>query len=218
MNVLVIAPHYDDETIGCGGTIALHTKGGDTLHVLFVTAGATNIQGVTDPAAIQLVRKSEAEAACAILGVTQLHHLSLPDRAWQPPHAVPLFVRVIRQVRPHIVYLPHRQDGDVEHELVHQTGREAIWQAASPVLLDYGELAPPVQQVFGYEIWRPLPRAQLIRDITGVVELKRRALAAYPTQLAVRRWDLGSLGLNQYRATTTGVGTYAEAFEVILLR
>ena len=37
--VLVVAPHPDDETLGVGGTLALHADRGDPVHALFVTTG-----------------------------------------------------------------------------------------------------------------------------------------------------------------------------------
>ena len=45
--LLVIAPHPDDEAIGCGGLIALHGSEGRSVRVLVVTDGA---EGSADPA------------------------------------------------------------------------------------------------------------------------------------------------------------------------
>ncbi|MCY4318273.1 MAG: PIG-L family deacetylase, partial [Alphaproteobacteria bacterium] len=39
-SVLVIAAHPDDEILGCGGTLARHTAGGDVVHLLSVAEGA----------------------------------------------------------------------------------------------------------------------------------------------------------------------------------
>jgi len=37
--VLVIAPHSDDEVIGCGGVIARHVRSGSTVHIVYMTDG-----------------------------------------------------------------------------------------------------------------------------------------------------------------------------------
>ncbi|MBE9572531.1 MAG: PIG-L family deacetylase, partial [Proteobacteria bacterium] len=38
--VLALAPHPDDETIGCGGSLAIHANAGDPVKVVFLTNGA----------------------------------------------------------------------------------------------------------------------------------------------------------------------------------
>ena len=40
--VLVVAAHPDDEVLGCGGTLALHTDRGDECHILIMAEGLTS--------------------------------------------------------------------------------------------------------------------------------------------------------------------------------
>ncbi|MFA5051879.1 MAG: PIG-L family deacetylase, partial [Patescibacteria group bacterium] len=69
MNVLVIAPHHDDEVIGCGGSIVLHADRGDVVAVAYVTQGWSGIPTVQDrDTAIRQIR-AEAFEAGQILGV-----------------------------------------------------------------------------------------------------------------------------------------------------
>ena len=71
--VLVFAPHPDDETIGCGGSLALHIKAGDPVKVVFLTNGAKgDSSGEIAKESYVELRKDEANKACAFLGVTDL--------------------------------------------------------------------------------------------------------------------------------------------------
>lgn len=45
---LVVAAHPDDEVLGCGGTIARHTKNGDTVRILIMAEGITSRQEKRD--------------------------------------------------------------------------------------------------------------------------------------------------------------------------
>ncbi len=78
MNVLVIAPHPDDESIGCGGTISLHAERGNRVTVVFLTSGEHGLQKLPEEKA-RRVREREAEKAAAILGIASVTFLSLPD-------------------------------------------------------------------------------------------------------------------------------------------
>ena len=66
--VVVLAPHPDDETLGCGGLIALKRSLGAPVRVIFMTDGAGSHSGVDRPA-LTATRKEEASAACNVLGV-----------------------------------------------------------------------------------------------------------------------------------------------------
>ena len=57
--ILVLAPHPDDESIGCGGTLCRHVQQGDEVHVVFLTSGEKGGHGRSEAATIQ-VREAEA--------------------------------------------------------------------------------------------------------------------------------------------------------------
>src|SRR4051812_35523670 len=79
MNVLIIAPHPDDESIGCGGTICLHAARGDRVAVGFLTSGELGLRDIP-PVKAWSVREREAEKAAEILGIASLEFLRFADR------------------------------------------------------------------------------------------------------------------------------------------
>ena len=90
--VLALAPHPDDESLGCGGALALHRAAGDPVKVVFVTDGARGDERGEDPRdAYVALRRREAAEACAALGVDDAIHQALEvhveaaDRALAPP-------------------------------------------------------------------------------------------------------------------------------------
>lgn len=115
--VLVIAPHPDDEVLGCGGTIARLTAEGVPTHVGIVTSGEPPH---FDPAQAARVRK-EAGAAHRALNVTQTHWLDLPAAALdQVPHAKlnAAIGALVARVRPATLLIPFGGDIHLDHQLV----------------------------------------------------------------------------------------------------
>ncbi|MBV8400094.1 MAG: PIG-L family deacetylase, partial [Acetobacteraceae bacterium] len=91
--VLVLAPHADDESCGCGGLIAEACERGRSIAVAIVTDGVGSHphSRAYPPPRLQAVRESEAREAVAALGLAadRLHFLGLPDTA--SPHEGPAF-------------------------------------------------------------------------------------------------------------------------------
>src|SRR5260221_7913377 len=85
--VLVLAPHPDDETFGCGGTIRMLTKRGVAVDVAFLTRGEMGLQGHAPSAQVSRemaeTRSREARAACGVLGVRQITFLNGHDMQLQ---------------------------------------------------------------------------------------------------------------------------------------
>jgi LmbE family N-acetylglucosaminyl deacetylase len=110
MNVLVLAPHPDDEVIGCGGAVIKHILKGDKVSVLFITSGEAGNRE-ENPENLMRVRESEAQQASEILGMTEVDFLHQPDGylAYNS-ELLNLLTAKIRAASPDIVYLPHSAD------------------------------------------------------------------------------------------------------------
>lgn len=121
---LVLAPHADDEALGCGALLAARIAAGLPVQVAYFTDGAAGTRRGSDPAELARLRRGEAQAAMVTLGLPEkhLHFLNAPDgrlmhftpaerRHWQGE-----LVRLLQQVRPAEVLLPSRADGSSEHE------------------------------------------------------------------------------------------------------
>ena len=82
--IVVLAPHMDDEVIGCGGTLARHIACGSHVTVVFLTDGRGGGGGAAGNAAagetsIAATRKHEAKLALAELGITHIVFLDAED-------------------------------------------------------------------------------------------------------------------------------------------
>lgn len=165
--VLVVAPHPDDETVGVGGTTALHRVAGDDVTVAVVTDGSASRAGGLAPEEMARRRKEEAEAAAAVLGVNHLVCLGLPEGRWREADAADALRPLLDDVE--VVYAPSCVDYHPEH------------MAVARLVAD---LVRPGQLVRAYELGVPLTPvlADCVADIREVAPLKARALAAFRTQ------------------------------------
>lgn len=156
-NVLVIAPHQDDEVIGCGGTMALFVEKGYSVFVIHVFKGSS---GVLNKKAAQArtIRQKEAINASRIINFKLLRNLGFDDR--NEANLINIqnsLISVIRKIRPSVVFTPHMNEQDFEHRIVNKATKEACWLAATDNFKELGKKAPKISAVFGYEIWTPIP-------------------------------------------------------------
>jgi len=222
MRILVLAPHHDDETIGCGGTLACLAAAGAEILVSHVFDGSTGIAGLSADACRE-ARRAEAAAAMEILGCRLLPGLDVPDRTLHEPGALmrPL-IALLRRTCPALLIGPHAGDRDHEHRLVAAAMEEAFWMAASPMFPELGAPCPPLSALLGYEVWTPIADPALAVDIGAGdgsgTELKRAALTCYASQDREAGWPAGGMGLSAYRGTTLLGGGLAEAFTLRRMR
>src|SRR5262249_55735949 len=104
--ILVVAPHPDDEAIGCGGMICLHRRRGESVHVVFLTSGERGLPDTPAEVVIAL-REEEARAAGKVLGVSGIDFLRLPDLGVGEhiEQGAELLRKVLEARRPNLIYL-----------------------------------------------------------------------------------------------------------------
>jgi N-acetylglucosamine malate deacetylase 1 len=208
--VLVLAPHMDDEVIGCGGTLALHLAAGARVSVVFLTDGQRGgpAEGASSQADVIATRKQESQRALQELGIAPAQYLGGEDGNLAATDTLAAALReVLQRTAPDIVYLPFFLEEHPDH------------RAASALLAAAVQGTQLSFRCHGYEVWTPLfPNCLVAIDAT--IDAKRRALGHYQSQLAEADYLHTSLGLNAYRSSILHEGScrYAEAFCAVSLQ
>lgn len=204
--ILILSPHPDDETFGCGGTVKLLSNSGARLDVLYMTRGELGLETpetATSEAQEQLkeVRETEARAACRLLGVRQVDFLDGRDSqlAEQPELAGQIQAR-LRSGRYNRVFCPWPREKHIDHVSTFRLLQRALWDYAKPI------------QVWLYEVWTPLEQPSVCVPIDLTMDTKRAAIHAYQSQLACLDYLAAFQGLAAFRSLTCPGSRYAEAF------
>jgi LmbE family N-acetylglucosaminyl deacetylase len=135
-HVLVIAPHPDDESLGCGGLLAWAAATGRRPRVLFLTDGEASHPGSVDfpPERLGQIRRAEAIDACRSLGIAEsdMTFLGLPDSGlgalsgMDRDRAVDVIRRWISQSGPAAVCVTTWTDPHGDHVAAHQLAKNAL--------------------------------------------------------------------------------------------
>lgn len=134
---LVVAPHFDDETLGCGGTLARKARLGAEIEVVFLTDGAASHGDGVDRRRLSELRREEADAALSALGLDpdRVVHGDLADGALgsELDAAVEIVAAALARVEPRHVFVPHWGDGHPDHAAATAATVAAIEAAGSDV-------------------------------------------------------------------------------------
>jgi len=222
--VVVLAPHPDDETFGCGGALRLLVGAGKKIMVMFLTSGDRGdpTEEVSPPDHFReqgrgsrvtdysLMREREAERALLVLGVPDYEFLRFPDRGIHEHYheALKRLLESVESFGADTIYSPSMVELNPDHRAAAALSMEVQRRCIGrPV----GNNVPaPIGIVF-YEVTTPL-RPNILVDITPVYKRKKRAMKRYKSQL--RHSDyLGHItALNTVRALTVNGPRYIEAF------
>ena len=114
-NVLVVAVHPDDETLGCGGTLLRHKADGDKTFWLVVTSMKKS-QGYSNKQIA--IRKNQMEKVAQCFGFADIKNLGISagevDNV-STAELVQKFSQAIERIQPTIIYLPFINDVHSDH-------------------------------------------------------------------------------------------------------
>lgn len=174
--LLVIAPHPDDEILGCGGTMALAAERGAEVHVLVVFDGAAGDPETRfDRADYVARRRGEARAGGKLLGIENYYFWDFAEGHVPSPEEIDVgatrLAELVASLRPDVILAPWSGDAHPDHETV------------SRALARMLQLTPFGGEVWGFEVWSPLQAEHLV-DVSSVWDDKLNALRKHETQLA----------------------------------
>jgi LmbE family N-acetylglucosaminyl deacetylase len=216
MKTLVIAPHPDDESLGCGGTLLRRKAEGAELGWLIVT-------GISEEAGwpMDQVKQRDAELQTVekLFGFSEVFNLRLPTACIDElpmGELIGHFSAVFKSFQPEEVFLPHRCDVHTDHKAVF----DAV--AACTKWFRY----PSVRRVLAYETLSETDfgldpdsgfRPNCFVDIGSYLEEKLRILSVYRSELGTFPFprSLEAIrALATLRGATAGFGA-AEAFQLL---
>lgn len=183
MNILVIAPHADDEIIGVGGTIAKEIDDGNSVFVCVVTKGTEPL--FSDEFMLQL--REETIKCHKAIGIKKTYFLEYPSVMLEEQHRYEInqsLVHVLTEVKPEEVYIPHIGDMQKDHQIVAECAMVALrpkYSFAPKKIYAYETLSetgwniPNIQNEF-------IPTSYV--DISDFIEIKLKALQMFESQVA----------------------------------
>lgn len=213
--LLIIAPHPDDEVLGCGGTMIKHIKTGDEVYVCIATRGKAPL------ATEESVIKSRTEAAKChqSIGVKDTIFLDFPAVMIEKENRYEInqqLLDLIIKVNPDEVYLPHWGDMQKDHQVIADAGMVALRPKyktnvkriySYETLSETGWNAPSIQNEF-------IPNVFV--DISDYLEQKLTALSYYKSQINIFP-DARSLGAVEALAKYRGAVMHMRAAEAFML-
>ncbi len=215
--ILAVAPHPDDETLGCGGTLLRHLEEGDEIHWLIVTGISTDIGFSAERVAS---RDREIEAVAKAYGFRSMKRLPFPTaRLDQVPtfELVGAIGQTIRDIQPHCLYLPYRNDAHSDHAAVYDAATactKAFRYSSVKAVYAYETLS---ETEFGLKPEDSGFRSNLLIDISSFLERKIEIMRLFVGEMGdfpFPRSDICIRALAQLRGSQAG--TYAaEAFMIM---
>lgn len=199
--VLIVAPHPDDETLGCGATAQLLCKNGCQVSVVLLTDGRD--RGLAKD--ISQLRLNEFNNAIRLLGCRKANFLGLPDGRLNiyMSNAIIELTGILESERPDIIFLPYALDFNSDHKYAN---------------LILARSLDNINDVYiaMYEIWTPIIYPNCYVDVTKEYDVKLSAINCYVSQEEHYKIRDKAKSLNGFRAEISMRRNvkYIEAFKV----
>ncbi|MBI2552441.1 PIG-L family deacetylase [Candidatus Uhrbacteria bacterium] len=215
--ILVVAPHPDDETLGCGGTLLKHAGHGDQVYWLIMTKMSPVVGYSAEQISIREEEIKKVVEAYHFEKVFPLQYATTMLDTVPRRELMAAVSKVVKEVQPTTIYLPNRSDIHSDHRVTFETVMGAIKTFR----------APSVKRVLAYEVlseteFAPsLPTEAFMpnsfSDISDYLEKKIEIMHLYEGELGTHPFPRSAeniRALATLRGATAGV-QYAEAFTVL---
>lgn len=215
--VAVVAPHPDDETLGCGATLLKHVAHGDSVHWILFT-GISTEQGFTEDRVRS--RDDEIHRVAESYGFAGTHRLNFPTMQLDlVPKAdlVDALGTLVKQLGVHTLYVPYRNDAHSDHAAVFDACAACIKTFRYPSVRSVRAYETLSETEYGVKPEDPGFRPNLFVDVKGFLDRKLEIMSIYASEMApfpFPRSDVALRAQAQLRGTQCGT-TAAESFMLL---
>ena len=191
---LVLAPHADDESIGCGGLLLKYPN---NFEVVVLTDGRKGGGKNDSEEFIIATRLKELQETMTFAKIKTYRNLMIKDRE---VHKNLDKIDTLNLKQYDYIFVPNGYEMHIDHHPILSCVKRILrfWQKT---------------KIIAYEVWSPLPNPNLYLDISDIVEKKRELISHYKSQCKHNDYANKAISLNHYRGLRCGL-EYAEAFLV----
>lgn len=221
--IIVFAPHPDDETWGCGGTIAKKISEGYEVIIVVMTDGRyafSKVLGIdSDPTPSELkeIRKKEVKRAARILGVREenLLFLDFEDGMLEKNQreAQEKVIEILREnPSPTEVYFPYEKDYHIDHRVTNRVVKNSVKKLGLPTMRyqytiahKYARIGPLIDTLLNFF------RHNMIRaDISEFLHLKEAAVNEFRSEISI-------ISSRQEKPLAEGIGKFLKKEEIFFI-
>lgn len=202
---LIIAPHPDDDVIGCGGFLINHK---DKCDVVCFSSSGIAYKNITAEDRAEL-RIAEFKKVMAYLGIKK--HLiyktfGIPYFIDKIKSRFDDYLKDINLLEYDYIFMPNPNDNHEEHlyltnVLIKQFLKETGYKNNLKIVF--------------YEVWSPLSAPNYFLDISNIITEKQKLIGMYESQLVYINYVAKITALNSYRGMLANNVDFAEAYQVI---
>jgi len=194
-SIVVFAPHPDDETFGCGGTIAKRLSEGYEILIVVLTDGRYafsalfGIDSGPTPDELKEIRKAEVRRATEVLGVSDKQLLFLDyedgtlDRNFNEVKGK--IIEILAKNIPEEVYYTYVKDVHIDHRLANRIVRDSTRELGLDtkkyqysIVRKYARVGPKIDRLF--DLFR---HNMTCVDISEFLSLKEKALKEFKSEV-----------------------------------
>jgi N-acetylglucosamine malate deacetylase 1 len=214
--IMIVAPHADDETLGCGGTILRFIAQGYEVHWLLVT-GMSQVSGFSEQEII--TRQNEINLAEKSYGFKAVHQLMLPPAQLDTiaiGQIVGAISHIISSVKPDQVFTAYRNDAHSDHQIVYDAVMSATKSFRYPFVKRVLAYETMSETNFGLKPEDGGFKPNVFVDIGPYLKTKLEILGIFSTELGQFPFPRSKKALEAL-AYIRGVQCNAEAAEAFML-
>ena len=195
-NILVVAPHPDDDVLGAGGTMVAASEQGRGIFSVYITDGGGSPrkdQSISDEA---MAARRENEALSALRAVSAVGGIFLKRGSEElagdlGPQVEGELAEIFRYIQPEEVFIPAPYERHRTHQRCTHLSIDALRVAGSQEMT-----------LLGYSLWGSFwgEKKRSVRDISPFIKKKVEAILAHASQVDFKSYQQGILGKNNYEA------------------